>query len=83
MKQPVSLQSRDIQQLFGKLSKFFVIDAVLDTERLLLWSCHFATRSPLAAVTKTLSRANYKQTLRVFLTIVVYRGIVGSLVTSL
>jgi hypothetical protein len=33
--------------------------------------------------TETLSRVNYKQTLRVFLTIVVYRVIVGSLVTSL
>jgi hypothetical protein len=32
---------------------------------------------------ETLSRVNYKQTLRVFLTIVVYRVIVGSLVTSL
>jgi hypothetical protein len=31
---------------------------------------------------ETLSRINYKQTLRVFLTIVVYRAIVGSLVTS-
>jgi hypothetical protein len=32
---------------------------------------------------KTLSRINYKQTLRVFLAIIVYRVIVGSLVTSL
>jgi hypothetical protein len=32
---------------------------------------------------ETLSRVNYKQTLRVFLTIVVYRMIVGSLVISL
>jgi hypothetical protein len=32
---------------------------------------------------EALSRVNYKQTLRVFLTIVVYRVIVGSLVTSL
>jgi hypothetical protein len=32
---------------------------------------------------ETLSRVNYKQTLRVFLIIVVYRVIVGSLVTSL
>jgi hypothetical protein len=32
---------------------------------------------------ETLSRVNYKQTLMVFLTIVVYRVIVGSLVTSL
>jgi hypothetical protein len=31
---------------------------------------------------ETLSRVNYKQTLRVFLTIVIYRVIVGSLVTS-
>jgi hypothetical protein len=55
----------------------------LDTERLcreiailqygLLWR-----RRP-----ETLSGVNYKQTLRVFPTIVVYRMIVGSLVTSL
>jgi hypothetical protein len=32
---------------------------------------------------ETLSRVNHKQTLRVFLTVVVYRVIVGSLVTSL
>jgi hypothetical protein len=32
---------------------------------------------------KTLSRVNYKQTLIVFLTIGVYRVIVGSLVTAL
>jgi hypothetical protein len=32
---------------------------------------------------ETLSRVNYKQTFRVFLTIIVYRVIVGSLVTSL
>jgi hypothetical protein len=32
---------------------------------------------------ETLSRVNYKQTLRVFLPIVAYRVIVGSLVTSL
>jgi hypothetical protein len=31
---------------------------------------------------ETLSRVNYKQTLRVFLRIVVYRVIVGSLVAS-
>jgi hypothetical protein len=60
MKQPVSLQSRDIEQLLGKLSEF-VIDAgkcfgppppgetVLQNgdpaaERLLLWSRHCATR---------------------------------------
>jgi hypothetical protein len=33
--------------------------------------------------TETLSRVNYKETLRVFLRTVVYRVIVGSLVTSL
>jgi hypothetical protein len=32
---------------------------------------------------ETLSRVNYKQTLRVFLTIDAYRVIVGSLVTKL
>jgi hypothetical protein len=32
---------------------------------------------------ETLSHVNYKQTLRVFLTVVVYRVIVGSLITSL
>jgi hypothetical protein len=46
---------------------------VLDTEHGLPWK-----RRP-----GTLSRVNIKQTLKVFLTIVVYRVTVGSLVTSL
>jgi hypothetical protein len=55
-----------------------------DTERLLLWSRHFATRSPLAAAARnSFPRQLNKQTLRVLLTIVVYRVIVGSVVTSL
>jgi hypothetical protein len=53
-----------------------------DTERLLLWSRHFTTRSPLAAAART-TFPRQLQTLRVFLTIVVYHVIVGSLVTSL
>jgi hypothetical protein len=92
---PVSQQSRDIQ-LLGKLSKFVcnwrgkvfrtaaaargdrhkddsTAKGVLYPEHCLPWR-----RWP-----KTLSRVNYKQTLTVFLTIVVYRVIVGSLVTSL
>jgi hypothetical protein len=40
-------------------------------------------RLPWRRWPETLSRVNYKETLRVFLTIVVYRVIVGSLVTSL
>jgi hypothetical protein len=55
---------------------------VLYPERLLLWSRHFATRSSLAAAARNTFPCQL-QTLRVFLTIFVYRVIVGSLVTSL
>jgi hypothetical protein len=51
----------------------------MDTERLLLWSRHFATRSPLAAAARN-TFPRQLQTLRAFLTIV-FRVIVGSLVT--
>jgi hypothetical protein len=120
----VSLQSRDIQQLFGKLSKF-VIDAGVcfgpplppgDTvlqngdstaegvlypagyrilhSRMRCVSCRIQNAFfcgvailqhglPWRRRPEILSRVNYKQTLRVFLTIVVHRVIVGSLVTSL
>jgi hypothetical protein len=55
---------------------------ILYPERLLLWSRHFATQSPLAAAARNTFPCQL-QTLRVFLTIVVYRVIVGSLVNSL
>jgi hypothetical protein len=56
-----------------------------DTERLLLWGRHFATRSALAAAVSAAQNTfpRQLQTLRVFVTIVVYHEIVGSLVTSL
>jgi hypothetical protein len=38
---------------------------------------------PWRRLPETLSRVNYKQALKVFLTIVVYRVIVDSLITSL
>jgi hypothetical protein len=46
-------------------------------------SCILQHGLPWRRLPETLSRANYKQTLRVFLTIVVYRVIVRSVVTSL
>jgi hypothetical protein len=65
MKYPMSLQSRDIQQLLGKFvfnwrgkvfraaaARDFTAKGVLDTDRLLLCSRHFATRSPLAAAAR-------------------------------
>jgi hypothetical protein len=70
-----------LQQLLGKLSKFVCnwrgiqnafCCGVAILQHGLPW------RRP-----ETLSRVTYKQTLRVFLTIVVYHVIVGSLVTSL
>jgi hypothetical protein len=59
-----------------------IAKGTLDTERLLLWSRHFATRSSLAVAARN-TFPRHKQTLRVFLTTVVYRVIVGSLVTVL
>jgi hypothetical protein len=53
-----------------------------DTERLLLWSRHFATRSPLAAEARNTFQRQL-QTLRVFLTTVLFRVVIGSLVTLL
>jgi hypothetical protein len=84
----VSLQSRDIQQLLGKLSEF-VIDATPQQKAFCIhnaFCCGVAILQhglPWRRRPETLSRINYKQTLRVFLTIIVYRVVVGSLVTSL
>jgi hypothetical protein len=92
MKKPVSLQSRDIQLLSGKLSKFVcnwrgkvfraAAKGILYAERFLLWSRHFATQSPLAAAARN-TFPRQLQTFRVFPTIVVHRVILGPLVTSL
>jgi hypothetical protein len=91
-----SLQSRDIQQLLGKLSKFVCNwrgkvfrAATARGDPVAKWRLQNKRRSgyrtplPWRWQPETLSHVNYKQTLRVFLTIVVYRVIVGSLVTSL
>jgi hypothetical protein len=55
-----------------------------DTERLLLWSRHFAIRSPLAAAAarNTFSR-QLETNFESFLTIIENRVIVGSLVSPL
>jgi hypothetical protein len=88
--EPVSLQSRDIQQLFGKLSKFVcnwrrkvLRAAAARGDRVARWRLHSKRHSVSYFLPETLSCFNYKQTLRVFRTIAVYRVIVGSLVTSL
>jgi hypothetical protein len=54
---------------------------ILDTERLFLQSPHFATRSPLAAASQNTFPRQLQTNFKSFPTIVVYRVILGSLVT--
>jgi hypothetical protein len=56
---------------------------VLYTKHFVLWVTILQYGLPWRRRAETLSRVNYKQTLRVLQTIVVYRVIVGSLVISL
>jgi hypothetical protein len=95
----VSLQSRDIQQLLRKLSKVVCNcvsgrrqgrpcckrrSVSCRIQNAFCYGVSILQHGlPWRRRPETLSRVNYKQTLRVFLIIVVYRVIVGALVTSL
>jgi hypothetical protein len=69
----VSLQSRDIQQLLGKLSKFVCNCCKMATPQQKAFCIQNVTilqhGLPWRRRPETLSRVSYKQTLRVFLTI--------------